>query len=343
MPNPGMTGRWPGFATPLVALLVTLSLTWFYSAVVAIGDSSSAVASLGLLVLMPSPIVVSVVWGGALLLGRPHRLALAGAALWFVICWLVLPHEMVWQYLGNVVAGLLAGVALGMRWRPDLALAAMALVMAPLLIFAAVEMPIEEHMQLTGDSVMEMMAEGMPSDLAEAEKDRLLRETRRSLDSMKVQLTKMYPFVLAVGALGQSAIILVLVWLLAKAGGQKPRRWALPPFTEWRLPFYLVWLLVVGLGMSFVHQPALSKAGYNLALLAAFILSVQGLAIQVYVTRRTMGTLRQVIYWVILGTILVKPGIFIAVALGVVDQWWDIRRLATRNLTGNDDNDDATD
>ncbi len=343
MPSPGMTGRWPGFAVPVVALLVTLAVTWLFSAVVALGETSVAVANLGLMVLIPSPIVVSVMWGGALLMGRPHRLAFLAAIGWLVICWFLLPQQYVWQYLGNVVAGLLAGLALGMRWRMDVALLVMALAMAPLLIFASFEMPIQEQIQLANESMIEVLQEGLQADGEEAEDARILAEAQRSLDEISAQLTKMYPFVLAVGALGQAAIILTLVWLFAKLGGLKPYRWAFPPFSEWRLPFYLVWMLVAGLGMSFVPQPVLSKAGHNLALLAAFVLCVQGLAIQVFVTRRMMSTLRQVLYWIILGTVLLKPGIYIAVALGVLDQWWDIRHLATRGFTDDDDNDDESD
>jgi hypothetical protein len=341
MPIVGSTGRWPGFAIPVVALVVSLAVTWLFSAVVALGETSAAIANLGLLILLPSPIVVSVIWGGALLIGRPHRLAFFAAVGWLVICWVVLPHQFVWQYLGNVAAGLLAGLALGLRWRLDVALLAMALAMAPLLIFASLEMPIQEQMQLSREAIVEVLEESLPADAKEADNARVMAEFKRNMDSLTDQLTKMYPFLLAVGALGQAAMILTLVWLLAKAGGLRPYRWAFPPFTEWRLPFYLVWVLVAGLGLFFVRQPEISKAGRNLALLAAFVLSAQGLAIQVYVTRRMMSTVRQVLYWVILGTVLIEPGIYIAVALGVLDQWWDLRRLATRSLA-EDDNDDES-
>ncbi len=342
MPRLSIAGRWPGFAVPLVALLVTLSSSWLMSAVVGIAATSEAVASLGLIILLPSPIVVSVLWGGAILIGRPYRLSFLAASAWLVICWFLLPHEFMWQYLGNVVAGLLGGLALGMHWRLDVTLLVLALAMVPLMIYASLEVPIQEQLQVANDAVIEALEDGLPQGADEAENARLLAEAKRNVETMTADLVRIYPFIVAVGVLGQAAIILTLIWLLCRAGGTKPYRWAFPPFTEWRLPFYLVWVLVAGLGLSFVRQPEISKAGLNLALLAAFVLSVQGLAIQVYVTRRMMSTVRQVLYWVILGTVLMKPGIYIAVALGVLDQWWDLRRLATRSLAEDDDNDDES-
>ena len=141
-----------------------------------------------------------------------------------------------------------------------------------------------------------------------------------------------------IGVLGQAAIILALTgWGLRRLGIAWPG-WGLPPFTRWRLPFYLVWILVAGIALYLTRRPGIESAGLNLALLAASVISLQGLAVQFWVTGRLMdpegpmgkkGPVLEVVYWVIAGIFLIPVILASSVVLGLADQWMDIRRLTT--------------
>ena len=65
--------------------------------------------------------------------------------------------------------------------------------------------------------------------------------------------------------------------------------WRPPPFGQWRLPFYLVWVLILGLGLMVTRLPLAGHVGVNVALLAATVLSVQGIAVQFHATARIMS------------------------------------------------------
>ncbi len=328
MPNVGMTGRWPGFLAPLVVLLGTLMLTWLMSVVVGDADGSEPVPGLVLLILLVSPFAVAIGWGGALLAGRPHRLAPVAAIIWLIVSWIAVPHDYVWQLLGYVAAGLLSGMALGMRWRLDVALLVMALALSPILVWTAMEVPVAEQMQIISDDTLEILEQSLPVSADKTQRAAALATEQRRLDQAIALLTRLYPFALAVGVLGQAGIILSLLWALAKVLGLAPPRWNLPPFSRWRVPFYVVWALVVGLGLIVTRQPQLKHIGLNLALLAACILSVQGMAVQFFVTGRIMSPVGRVVFWTVMGVFFSLVAVASGVALGLVDQWWDIRRLA---------------
>ena len=57
-----------------------------------------------------------------------------------------------------------------------------------------------------------------------------------------------------------------------------------------------------------------------------------------------MSTLGRVIYWTVMGVFFVPLVLASGVVLGLVDQWWDIRRLGTAvDDDDNDENDDESD
>ncbi len=347
MPTLGMTGRWPGFAGPLTALLVTLSLTWLTAQVVQGGDDSEAVSGLVFLILLPAPLVVAVVWGGALLTGRPYRLAPAAAVIWAAVSWALAPHDVVWQMLGPVAAGLLAGLALGMRWRLDAALLVVVLALSPILLWTTFEVPVEEQFQILSDEMLKTLEYDLPAGADETQRTAAMAKERRKLEQLTGLAIKAYPFFLAVGVLGQAGIILALLWLVVRGLGLEPHGWSLPPFSRWRVPFYVVWVLVIGLGLVLTRRPGLANAGMNLALLAACVLSVQGIAVQFHVTGRMMSMTGRVFYWSVMGFFFGFLIMGSGIVLGLIDQWWDIRRLrsevsadAGENDIGEDDDND---
>lgn len=336
MSSLGRTGRWPGFTVPLVAWLMTLSLTGLMDFVFSHEDLPGSVSVLLLLLLMPAPFVVAVLWGSALVVGRPHRLAVLLAAGWFVISLFLMPHSIVWQTLGSVAAGLLAGLALSLRWRLDVAILALVLVLSPYLVWTMVEVSPESQLEVVVEEMLLATESGLPAVADEAQRAVALASKREELATITEVVLKVYPFFLSVGVLGQALVILALVWRallwlgVYNPGRDQPRRprmWALPTFSRWRVPFYVVWALVCGLGLVLTRQPQLAHFGLNLALLAAFVLSIQGLAVQFFVTGRVMSMAGRVLYWLVMGTFFAPLILAGGIVLGLADQWRDLRKL----------------
>lgn len=344
MPSLGTTARWPGFAAPLVALLVTLLLTWLLTLTLPGADVSATLSGLALLVLLPAPLFLAVLWGGALLVGRPYRLAPVAAMLWFVAGWILVPHDIVWQLVGHIVAGLLAGLALGLRWRLDKALLLVALALCPILIWTTIQVPVTEQLQIYSDEMLKSLEQNLPAGADDTQRSLAVAAEREKLGKVADMAAKVYPFVLGVGVLGQAGIILALLWLAVRAVGLRLHGWRLPPFSRWRVPFYLLWFLVAGLGLMITRRAPLANIGLNLALLAACIISIQGIAVQFFVTGRMMSTLGRVIYWTVMGIFFVPLVVASGVVLGLADQWWDIRRLDAEIPSAaapDDENDDS--
>jgi xanthine/uracil permease len=130
--------------------------------------------------------------------------------------------------------------------------------------------------------------------------------------------------VIGVGLLGQAVLLLLLVRLGGRRLAVTLTGRRLPPFAQWRLPFYVVWVLVAGIGLMLTRRAPLADAGLNLAVLAAAFLAVQGLAVQYHLSRRFLPPVMLVIYWTLMGLAFV-PLVATSVLLGLFDQWRDLR------------------
>jgi MFS family permease len=154
-----------GIFPPVLAGLVTGLMTWAIAGLPT--DWDPADGSLGWIVplLLVFPFVVSALWGWALLKGHPRKVVIATAGGLLALAFLRLPQDIAWQVAGNAVAGLAAGLALGARWRIDAGLAAVALCLAPVLIWSAVQVPVRESMVAFQDATLESMEETLWSEL----------------------------------------------------------------------------------------------------------------------------------------------------------------------------------
>jgi hypothetical protein len=74
------------------------------------------------------------------------------------------------------------------------------------------------------------------------------------------------------------------------------------------------------------RAPYLATGGLNLALLAATILSVQGIAVQFHVTSRILSKMGRLFYWLAMGFFFAPLILVSGAVLGLVDQWVDLRR-----------------
>ncbi len=329
----------------MLAAAVTLVLTAVYAAAVGGSDQVGPMQGVVLILLIPVPVGIAVIWGSAFLASRPYLAAIVGAVVWLVLSFLLLPREVVWQLAGNVAAGLVAGLALGLRWRLDTALMAVAAVLLPMILWAVIQVPVTEQLQMVSQEMLSVLEDNLPEGASGEQRVRTLEEERRNLDKVSALVARVYPFVIGVGLLSQGGIILALVWFSVRRLNIAIRGWVLPPFTRWRLPFYVVWLLVLGVGLLMTRAPYLATAGLNLTLLVACVLSVQGIAVQFHVANQMLSNTGRLLFWLVMG-IFFSPLILISgVVLGLVDQWMDLRRLQVGsgegdgNVGESDDND----
>jgi hypothetical protein len=330
-----MDRSWPGYLPSVAAAVVTLVLTAIYALAAGGGEPAGPLRGMVLLLLLPVPLGIAVLWGGVFLASRPYLATVVAAGFWLVSSFVLLPREVVWQLAGNVAAGLAAGLALSWRWRLDAALAIVVAALLPVIIWAVLTVPVGEQLAMVRQEMLSVLEDNLPAGASEEQKLKVLEAEGRNLERMAQLAVRIYPFVIGVGLLGQAGIILALIWWLSRSLNLWVTGWRWPPFSRWRLPFYLVWLLVAGLGLMLTRAPYLATAGLNLALLVACVLSVQGIAVQVHVTNRMLSRWGRVFYWLVMGIFFAPLILAAGAVIGLIDQWVDLRRL---QVAPDDDN-----
>ncbi len=317
---------WPNYGPPLVAALVTFLLSGFVDWLSRGEYSPDGISSLLPLLLLPLPFVVSALWAGVQMLGLPGRTVLLAAGAFVGVGLVQFSPEVVLQTGGQMAAGIVTGMALQYRWRLDMALVLAALALTPALIWATLEMPPREQFQLLGDQVTEVYQGSMPNGADEKQQALALEEQRRQWDDVTRVGEQLYPAAMAVGVLGQAGVTLALVWLLARPLGLVVGLTGLRPFLQWRVPFYVVWMLVVGIGLFLTRQAFLIPVGITLMVLAAMLISVHGFAIQVFLTSRVMFGPGKMVFWLVMGVFFWFVLLLSGLLLGLADQWIDLRR-----------------
>ncbi len=291
------------------------------------GDASRQTGSLLAVLALPLPLFLSVLWGWAMLALQPRRwvplaaaVALAAAGLW--------EHgPMLWQAASNMAAGLVAGWALQKRLRPDAALVLCAGLLVPMVAVGLREMPVSDQMAMLRQDMSSMMEARVPAAADEAQREKALALEMKKFDAALHAAAKVYPLMMALGLLTQAALILGLVWFSARLTGGLTQGWKFGSFSRLRLPFYTVWLLIAGLGLLLTRAEPLLSVGLNLALLAALVLSVQGVAVQVAVMGRMLSPLGRFLFWFVMGVFFAPLVLASGVLLGLADQWLDFRGL----------------
>ena len=322
-----MGSSWRFVFPPFLAGIVTGLLTWATTRLPEELDLNGGSAGWVIPLLLVYPFMVSSLWGWSLLAGRPRRLVLAFAGGVLVLLLMGLPNDIAWQVGGNMAAGLAAGLALGARWRLDAGLLAVAICLAPALIWSAVEFPVLDHLDDFRGATLESMEETLWQGLDESNLAQARQREEARLEKAVGMMEKIFPALLVVGGLGQSGLILLLVAWLARLSGGAPGLQGIGSFTGWRLPFYLVWCLVLGVGLMLTRLPYLATSGLNLVLITGILISIQGLAVQAFFTSRLLPGPVQIIFWLIMGMPLVGMLLVASMVLGLADQWMDMRRL----------------
>lgn len=322
-----MTRPWPGYLPPLAAATATLAACLLFDAVSGAVAADEGAAGLLAVVLLPVPLLVSVLWCGVVVAARPHWLVFPAMAGWLAAGLVLSSGETVWPLASHAAAGLVAGFALGARWRLDAALGGVVIMLMPLTLWSVHELPVGEQLEMLEAELLPQLERALPAAADAEQRQRALDLEEHRLGALLDLAGRVYPFVLAIGLLGQALLVLVLGWLSVRVFGWRLPPWRPPPFARWRLPFYLVWVLAVGVGLMITRLPTAAAVGLNLALLAATLLSIQGIAVQFQVTARFMSPLGRVVFWTLAGLFaapVIIPG---GVLLGLADQWLDLRRL----------------
>lgn len=322
-----MTRPWPGYLPPLTAAAASLAACLLFDAVSRAAAAGATAGTLLAVVLLPVPLAVSVLWGGVVVAARPHWLVFPAALGWLALALLLSTGETVWPLASHAGAGLVAGFALGARWRLDAALGGIALMLVPLTIWSVNELPVGEQLELLEAELRPQLEQNLPATSDETQRAAALAAEERRLGEILDFFGRIFPFILASGLLGQAVLVLVLSWVAVRIFGWWLPAWRPPPFARWRLPFYLVWLLAAGVGLMITRRPTLVSVGLNLALLAALLVSIQGIAIQFHVTARFMSPLGRVVFWTLVGIFAPPLILALGVVLGLADQWLDLRGL----------------
>lgn len=324
-----MKHAWTEYRPLVVAVLSTALLTWIYAAVP--GDLTSAGAVALWVGQSLAAFLVPALWGWALLKGQTRGAAVIGATLCLTLILLILPLEVAWPLAGYILAGVAAGYVLAFRWRLDVALGLITLALLPALIWASAQPVMMSELKAQHAEYrvvfLEAMEMELPENISDEQRAQALEETGQQYDEVAQWVIRVLPATLALGVLGQAGLILGLVLLIGRKAGLQGLGRRLPRFSHWRLPFYLVWLLILSVGLMITTVEVLFTIGLNLALVIATLLSVQGLAVQVVVTNRVMSPIGRVVFWGVMGIFLILVLAASSVLLGLLDQWFDLRRL----------------
>jgi hypothetical protein len=298
---------------PPVAALVTGAVIWLAGRV----PAAAAVA----------PLVLPGLWLAMWLREARPALVVAMAVLGVIGGAVGLPAVPAAILAAYVAAGLAGGAALERGWSTLAVVGVMAALMVPGLLLGLQAMPMSEELSTLAGALRQNFAEKLPASATEAQRAASTAEFERQMaGALKVSL-RIWPSLLALGLLAQAALGYGLGRLLARAGGARLVRPGGRPFAVWEVPGVTVWLLAAGLSLLLVAREPGKLAGLNLTILAGLALSVQGVAVQAWVTGRYLPPAGRAVYWLLaaffLAPVVVAAGAFI----GLMDQWWDLRKL----------------
>lgn len=156
------------------------------------------------------------------------------------------------------------------------------------------------------------------------------QQIKQAMDQALHLMSLLLPANLIVWSLVSAGLTYVLGRLVLKKLGFKVV--VLPPLHRWQLPWYMIWGLILGLGMLLggesLQLKILSVTGKNLLFVAGFIYLFAGLAVaSFYIRRWARGRLFKSL--LIILVLLYWPFALVALCtLGLVDSLLNIRHLS---------------
>ena len=150
------------------------------------------------------------------------------------------------------------------------------------------------------------------------------------ITSIREFLPKVLPGLLATS-------VIITVWLNMVIVNHllyrfKAEKVAWPKFSQWQLPEKLVWLVITAAIFLLLGSGAVKNAGYSLAIIAAILYCLQGVAVFIhFLDRWKVPSYLRVIVYVILA--VQSYGLLFLAIVGVADIWIDFRKLAMNTKT----------
>ena len=315
------------FGLAYLGLMAAVSAAMMVLMQVAAGSDPGGDNGLIAMVVLPLPLVLSVLWGWAVMAAFPGRALVMAAGAAVIVAALLEPGPMIAQAGVNMAAGLGAGWALRMRLRPDAALVLCAGILVPMAVWSVRQVGVDEQMSLLRQDMTTVFESRIPASATPQQRQEALDRELKRLDAVLDVLARIYPAMLATGLLTQALLILGLVWMSARITGGLTQGRRFGSFARFRVPFGVVWLFIAGLGLIVTRAEPAATAGLNLALLTALVLSIQGIAVQVEVLGRMLSPAGRMMYWLVMGMFFAPLVVAAGVLLGLADQWLDFRKL----------------
>ncbi|ADG83804.1 YybS family protein [Thermincola potens] len=105
----------------------------------------------------------------------------------------------------------------------------------------------------------------------------------------------------------------------------------LPRFTEWQLPWYVIWFLIIGLVLTLTgdhfHIEKLAIMGKNTVFVISFVYTVIGLAITIHLMKNWKLPAWFKVFMVIIAILNLSGTLVLFALLGVFDSFVNFRRL----------------
>ncbi len=274
------------------------------------------------------PLAVPTVWAVSFVAWPSLRWHLVAGLLWLLLVAGWVPGGVILTFVAYLFGGLGLGWALLDDWRADGALGITALPLVLVVGWAAAQLPIEQIIAEFGQDLRASVQQAVAANLEESARQVQLAEYEKLIDGLQNLLSKLWPGLIALGLLGNAGVI----WLLGRWLGRRVRPGftgrPVPAFHQWGMPFYLVWVLAVGLLLVAMRQGVWSQAGLNLILVAATLFSIQGLAVQIFLLGRICPPWVRIVFWTA-AALFFAPLILVSSAvIGLCDQWLNLRRFA---------------
>ncbi len=334
----GVTRTTHSFGLVVVAVLVTVMIGAIMRMAQAAADGSPLFPGLPVAMAFLVPLGLPVLWGLAFLKSRPLPPTAGIALSGLVGVYTLVPGEIGGYLVSYAVLGSLAACGLLSRWRPSLIVVVMCGAMIPIVLASTDMALLDEMFAEQKELALQARREVLMAEQGAGGPTPTLAVEREVLDEMFRTMRRLIPGVTALSLIGQSALSLWLITLLAGRMKTETSWVRLPPFARWRFPFALVWLLALGVGLMIASRHLAGPDGWppvgiNLVLVMLSLAAVQGAAVQWRLSPRSMPWPVRVVLLFMAG-FLFLPLVF----LGLADQWLDFRKLDTDGPEDRDDN-----
>jgi len=269
-----------------------------------------------------------------------------------------LRHGLKWSVLATVVSGIilsmlvtpmqaltlvlgfgLLGIVLGEALKRDLSIgkiiwlgASASLLSKILLFFAATFLlgvnSFTENFTMLQKSMEQALAIYKDMGMDKAQLEMMKESLSNIMDLMKI----IFPALLVIASIIDTFLNYILSQLILKRLGYPAKK--VPPFSEWRLPRWVVWGFITGIIFLIAGQhykiEGLTTIGLNLQYFSSMLFLIQGFSVVTFYLKK-YKTNNFLISFILLVLFITPFFVGILVWVGLFDVWFDYRRLSRGN------------